>query len=306
MSTTTSTPTSLTPAQHPADGPPDGEPGSIGARLRGELCCPFDRAGINIEGFDAGATPHARSKKRAQRELEGELCSALFDAHELLMAHEERAVLLVLQGLDASGKSGTIKHVVSSMNPVGVRVATFKEPEGDEEDEPFLHRIERALPEPGQLAVFDRSHYEDAIVPAVHERDSDDVVDERIAAIRDFEERISHEGIVVVKCLLHLSYDEQRERFLRRLRRPDKRWKFSDADLETRRRWTQFVAAYGTVIGRTSTDVAPWYVVPSDNKWYRNWAIAHILLDVLRGLHDDYPHPDLGLDSLREELQPPH
>ena len=291
---------------NPADVPPDGESGSIGARLRADLRCPFDRAGINIEGFDPGATLHARSKRRAQRELEGELCSALFDAHELLMAHEERSVLLVLQGLDASGKSGTIKHVVSSMNPVGVRVTSFKEPEGDEEAEPFLRRIERALPEPGQLGVFDRSHYEDAIVPAVHERDADDVVDERIAAIRDFEERITHEGIVVVKCLLHLSYDEQRERVLRRLRRPDKRWKFSDADLETRRLWTQFVAAYGAVIGRTSTGVAPWHVIPSDHKWYRNWAIAHILLDVLRGLHDDYPHPDLDLEALRAQLQPPH
>jgi PPK2 family polyphosphate:nucleotide phosphotransferase len=222
------------------------------------------------------------------------------------MAHGTYRVLLVLQGLDASGKSGTIKHVVSALNPVGVRVTSFKEPDGHEEAEPFLARIERALPEPGQVGVFDRSHYEDAIVPAVHGRDTDDLIDERVSTIRRFEEELVANGTVVVKCVLNVSYDEQRERFRRRLRRPDKRWKFSDADLDTRRSWTQFIAAYGAVIGRTSTATAPWYVVPADHKWYRNWAVAHVLLDVLQGLHQDYPAPDLDLDALYARLEPPN
>lgn len=279
---------------------------SCGAALRRELSVPFDPRGTNLEGYDSRSTPLASSKKRAVRELQEELRPALFDAHELLMAHADRRVVLVLQGLDASGKSGTIKHVVSAMNPVGVRVSSFKAPTSEEEAEPFLARIERALPEPGELAVFDRSHYEDAIVPAVHERESDDIVDARVDAIRRFEEDLVADGVVIVKCLLNVSYDEQRERFLSRLREPDKQWKFSDADLETRRSWSHFVAAYGAVIGRTSTELAPWHVVPADRKWYRNWAIAQILLDALRELHDEHPRPDFDVAALEARLEPPH
>lgn len=284
---------------------PFNGPDSCGAALRREFSVPFDPQGTNLEGYDSRATPVESSKKRAVRQLD-ELRPALLSAHEMLMAHAERRVLLVLQGLDASGKSGTIKHVVSALNPVGVRVSSFKQPTSEEEAEPFLDRIERALPEPGELAVFDRSHYEDAIVPAVRERESDDVVDARVDAIRRFEEDLVADGTVIVKCLLNLSYDEQRERFLSRLREPEKRWKFSDSDLETRRSWSQFVAAYGSVIGRTSTELAPWHVVPADRKWYRNWAIAQILLDVLRGLHDEHPRPDLDVATLEARLEPPH
>ncbi len=285
---------------------PEQSSAGCGAALRRELSVPFDPLGTNLEGYDSRATPFESSKKRAVRELVEELRPALFEAHERLMAHADRRVVLVLQGLDASGKSGAIKHVVSAMNPVGVRVSSFKEPTGEEEAEPFLARIERALPEPGMLAVFDRSHYEDAIVPTVRERESDDMVDARVDAIRRFEEDLVADGTVIVKCLLNLSYDEQRERFLSRLREPDKRWKFSEADLETRRSWSQFVAAYGAVVGRTSTEIAPWHVVPADRKWYRNWAIAQILLDVLRGLHDEHPRPDLDVAALQARLEPPN
>lgn len=274
--------------------------------LRRELSVPYSPQGTNLEGYDARSTPFESSKKRAVRHLDEELRPALFAAHELLMAHADRRVILVLQGLDASGKSGTIKHVVSAMNPVGVRVSSFKQPTPDEEAEPFLARIERALPERGELAVFDRSHYEDAIVPAVQERESDDLVDARVDAIRRFEEDLVDDGTVIVKCLLNVSYDEQRERFRSRLREPEKRWKFSDADLETRRSWSHFIAAYGAVIGRTSTELAPWHVVPADRKWYRNWAIAQILLDVLQGLHDEHPRPDLDVTALEARLEPPH
>lgn len=287
------------------DAPVSDAP-TTGAELRRRLRAPWDHTGVTLAGFDPDETPLAPSRSDAEAEFHEELRPALHDAHELLMAHAEHAVLLVLQGLDASGKSGSIKHVVSAMNPVGVRVTSFKDPDGEEEQEPFLARIERALPEPGELGAFDRSHYEDAIVPAVVERDTDDVIDRRVATIREFEDRLVSEGTVPVKCFLHISYDEQRERLLRRLRRPDKRWKFSDADLETRRRWPEFTAACGAVIGRTSTDAAPWYVVPADHKWYRNWAVAHLLLDHLRSLHDQHPRPDLDLDDLRRRLAPPN
>jgi PPK2 family polyphosphate:nucleotide phosphotransferase len=279
---------------------------TIGGSLRETLRAPHDPIGVTLEGFDPAATPCAPSEAEATAELVDELRPRLEHLHELLMAHEKHAVLVLLQGLDASGKSGTIKHVISAMNPVGVRVTSFKEPEGEEENEPFLERIKRALPDAGQLGVFDRSQYEDAIVPAVYEQDPPEKIDERVAAICEFENQLVADGTVIVKFLLNISYDEQRERFLRRLRRHDKRWKFSDADVETRRRWPAFHAAYGDVVGRTSTDIVPWYVIPADNKWYRNWAVAQILVDVLGELHDDFPRPDLDLDDLREQLAPPN
>ena len=279
---------------------------SVGRTLRELLRAPHDPTGVTLDGFDPSSTPCAPSRSEAEAELEEVLRPRLAELHDLLMAHEDHAVLLLLQGLDASGKSGTIKHVVSPMNPVGVRVSCFKEPEGEEEREPFLERIRRALPEPGQLAVFDRSQYEDAIVPAVQEQDPPEMIDERVKLICEFENELVDDSTVVVKFLLHISYDEQRERFLERLDRPEKRWKFSDADLETRKRWHAYQAAYGDVVGRTSIDAAPWFVVPSNHKWYRNWAIAHILVDVMSELHSDYPTPDLDVDELRAQLMAPN
>lgn len=186
------------------------DPTSVGGQLRELFRVPHDPTGITLVGFDTRATPLAPSRSDAVEEFREELRPALHDAHELLLAHADHAVLLVLQGLDASGKSGTIKHVASAMNPVGVRVTSFTEPDSEEEDEPFLARIERALPQRGELGVFDRSHYEDAIVPAVEERDADDVIDRRVAVIRAFEERLVADDTVVIKCLLNISYDEQR------------------------------------------------------------------------------------------------
>ena len=279
---------------------------SVGHKLREVLRVDHDPIGVTLDGFDPSSTPCAPSRREAEAELADELRPRLAELHEMLMAHEEHAVLLLLQGLDASGKSGTIKHVVSAMNPVGVRVTSFKEPEGEEEDEPFLERIRRALPEPGQFGVFDRSQYEDAIVPAVEEQDPPEMIDERVKAICEFENELVDDGTILVKLLLNISYDEQRERFLRRLDRPEKRWKFSDADLATRKRWHVFQAAYGDVVGRTSIDVAPWYVIPANHKWYRNWAVAHILVDAMSELHSDYPAPDLDIDALRAQLSAPN
>jgi len=185
---------------------------------------------------------------------------------------------------------------VSAFNPVGVRVASFTEPEGEELNEPFLARIERALPDGGQIGVFDRSHYEDAIVPRALEGMTDDDFAKRIDQILDFEARLVDDGFVIVKCFLHIGYDEQRQRFLRRLDRPDKRWKFSESDLDTRRHWPAFHAACGDVIGLTSTETARWHVVPSDQKWYRNWAIASLLVEHLEALNLSYPDLDPAID----------
>ena len=260
---------------------------------------------VNLAGYDPGETPFIDSKSKAKDEL-AEMQEQLFDAHELLFAEEQRSVMLVLQGLDCSGKNGTIKHVVIAMNPAGIRTTSFTAPTKEEAAKHFLDRHRPAVPGPGQLGVFDRSYYEDVIVPsALHTDDESDVAD-RIDEINAFEDELAQNGTTLVKCMLHISFDEQRERFLRRLRRDDKRWKFSEDDLETRRHWNAFQTAYGNVIAQTSVDTAPWYVIPADHKWYRNWVIAKLLLAVFDSMGCAYPQPDFDLDDLRSRLAPPN
>lgn len=273
--------------------------------LSARLTAPSDED-LTLAGFDPGAT--FLSKSDAEDELDDELRPRLFDLHELMMANEDHAILLVLQGLDCSGKNGTIKHVVQAMNPAKVSVASFTEPEGDEVDEHFLERVRREVPEPGRLTVFDRSHYEDLFVPAVEDGMSGDEFDERVGEIVEFEEQLTNDGVTIVKCLLHISYDEQRERFLRRLRRPDKRWKFSESDIDTRTKWDEWQVVYGKAVGRTSTEHAPWFVVPADHKWHRNWVIGSLLVEQFERFDESYPEPydDAQLEELRARLDPPN
>lgn len=261
---------------------------------------------VNLAGYDPAETPLMDDEDDAEDELEDDMHEKLFDAHELVLAEEQRSVLLVLQGLDCSGKSGTIKHVVIAMNPSGVRTTSFVEPTEEEREQHFLERIRAGVPQPGELGVFDRSHYEDVVVPMALRTEDDDTIDKRIDEINEFEKELVENGTTIVKCMLHISFDEQRRRFLRRLRRDDKRWKFSESDLDTRRHWNEFQAAYGNVIARTTNDAAPWFVIPSDNKWYRNWAIAKLLLATYDSMGADYPQPDFDLDDLRRRLEPPN
>lgn len=261
---------------------------------------------VNLAGYDPADTPWMDDEDDAEDELEDEMHEQLFDAHELVFAEKERSVLLVLQGLDCSGKNGTIKHVVIAMNPAGVRTTSFQEPTEEEEKEHFLERAKRGLPEPGQLGVFDRSHYEDVMVPLALGTEDEDVIAQRIDEINEWEAELVDGGTTIVKCMLHISFDEQRERFLRRLRRDDKRWKFSESDLETRRHWADYQAAYGRVLAETTNDSAPWYVIPADHKWYRNWVIAKLLLATFDSMGAAYPQPDFDLDDLRARLEPPN
>lgn len=256
---------------------------------------------LTLAGYETDATPLVTGKKQAKSELE-ELGERLFDLHEMMFAGVAQGVLLVLQGTDASGKNGTIKHVINRVNPAGVSITEFEEPTEEEAQHHFLWRIERAVAGPGTLGVFGRSQYEDVIVPLAEGTEDASEIEARFAAIADFEAGLTESGIRVVKCLLHISYDEQRHRFLRRLRRHDKRWKFDEADLETRRRWDEYQMAYGEVLARSTTDDEPWYVVPADHKWYRNWAVASILVETLEDMDLSYPDPDLDLDALREAL----
>ncbi len=272
-------------------------PGSVSAELR----VGSDGQPLVLEGYSTDSTPLVENRKAAEKAFDQDLFH-LGDLHDRLMAANEHSVLVILQGLDGSGKSGTIKHVGRLLNAVGAAVAAFKEPDAKEKAEPFLARIRRELPDPGHLTFFDRSHYEDVIVPDVLDNLSDKELSRRIDEINAFEHESIESGTVVIKCLLHLSFEEQRRRFLRRLRREDKQWKFVESDLDTRAEWPRFQGAYGSAIGRTSTEVAPWFIIPSDKKWYRNWAVASLLSEHLADLRSEYPSIDDKVDGYRERL----
>jgi PPK2 family polyphosphate:nucleotide phosphotransferase len=206
-------------------------------------------------------------------------------------------VLLVLQGLDTSGKGGTVEHVLGSVNPVGLSIASFKAPSDEERSHDYLWRIHQHAPRHGQIGVFDRSHYEDVLVVRVEELAPKAVWKRRYDHINAFERLLVDEGTTVVKVLLHISKEEQRERLQARLDEPEKRWKFRRDDLSTREHWDDYQAAYQDLLRKTSTKHAPWHVVPSDHKWYRNWAVATILVGYLEALPLDWPEPE-GLGGL--------
>ncbi|HUF99566.1 MAG TPA: PPK2 family polyphosphate kinase [Ilumatobacter sp.] len=289
-------------SRHPADKIAElWSPGSVSAELR----APTVGEPLVLDGFRTDATPLVHDRSAAEEELVDHQ-STLDDLHDRLMAESRHSVLVILQGLDGSGKSGTIKHVGRRLNPVGISVACFKEPDAKEQAEPFLARIRRELPDPGHITFFDRSHYEDIIVPDALDKMSDKDLTKRIKDIVAFEEKLIQSGTVIVKCLLHISFDEQRERFLRRLRRPDKQWKFAESDLDTRADWARFQSAYGAAIGRTSTELSPWHIVPADHKWYRNWAIASLMYEHLAHLRSEYPPLDGDAEHFRAQLESPN
>jgi PPK2 family polyphosphate:nucleotide phosphotransferase len=211
-------------------------------------------------------------------------------------------VLLVLQGMDTSGKGGTARHVVGLVDPSGVHVVGFSAPTPEEAAHDFLWRIRRELPRPGRIGAFDRSHYEDVVTVRVLGLVDEATIDERIDVINRFEEELVAAGTVVVKCFLHISTEAQRERLLARLDDPTKHWKFSPGDLDTRERWEDYISAYEDALARTSTEIAPWHVIPADRKWYRNWAVTHLLVETLDELGLSWPEPDFDLEEQRARL----
>lgn len=274
----------------------------MSSSVRNQLRARVADGSFTLAAYDPDSTKLVDSKGDAKDDLD-DLRDKIFDLHEKLMAEDQRRVLLVLQGTDASGKNGTIKHVVSAVNPAGVTISSFTAPTEEELEHDFLWRIRKGVPEPGFLGVFDRSHYEDLLVPIAESTEDPTEIDRRTKEILDFELELVESGVTIIKCLLHISYDEQKERFLRRLRRPDKRWKFSESDLDTRLMWDQYQLAYGDVVARTSMEPAPWHIIPSNNKWYRNWAVARLLVETMQSMDLDYPQPDLDYDTLRRALE---
>jgi PPK2 family polyphosphate:nucleotide phosphotransferase len=208
-----------------------------------------------------------------------------------------RSVLLVLQGMDTSGKGGTIKHVCGQVNPQGLHIASFKKPTKAELRHHYLWRIRRQLPTSGLIGVFDRSHYEDVLVVRGNDLVPREVWSARYDEINEFEAELTAQGITLIKCFLHISPEAQRERLIARLKDPAKHWKYNPADLDTRARWSDYTTAYADALSRCSTVDSPWYVVPSDRKWYRNWLVGRLLLETLEDLKPQVPPGDFDVDA---------
>jgi PPK2 family polyphosphate:nucleotide phosphotransferase len=261
--------------------------------------------GAGATGFQLAAVdPAARlglKKKRALQDIE-ESRPELLDLQTRLYAENRRSLLVVLQGMDTSGKDGTIKHVIGHFNPVDVRITSFKEPTTEERRHGFLWRVRKALPGPGQVGIFNRSHYEDVLVPKVDAIVPPAVIERRYEQIRKFEGELQKAGTTTLKFCLHISWEEQRRRLHERLERPDKVWKFSEHDLDVRAKWDQYMAAYSAALLRCS-DPAPWYVIPADNKWVRDWAVTQLLLDALRGMDLKYPPPKVDVKAMKARLK---
>jgi PPK2 family polyphosphate:nucleotide phosphotransferase len=264
--------------------------------------------GFSLADVDPRSTPGAKGGKRKAAAQVAAAADELADLQERLWARgrtgSRQRVLLVLQGMDTSGKGGAVKHVVGLVNPAGVRITGFGAPTEEERAHDFLWRIEKALPPPGALGVFDRSHYEDVLVVRVHDLVPRAEWEQRYERINAWEAQLAEDGVVLLKVMLHISPDEQRERLLARLDDPTKHWKVNPGDVVERRSWAAYQEAYQAVLERCSPPQAPWYVVPADRKWYRNWALTGLLLHTLRGLDLQWPEPaELDLDGLRAALE---
>jgi PPK2 family polyphosphate:nucleotide phosphotransferase len=249
-------------------------------------------------GFDAG-------KAKGKAALFG-LGDELSDLQEQLWAERttgsQRRVLLVLQGMDTSGKGGVIRHGAELMDPQGLKITSFKAPTPAEKRRGFLWRIKQALPGQGMIGIFDRSHYEDVLIARVRELVTPNVWDRRYGQINDFEAELTGAGVTIVKCYLHISPDEQRTRLEARLDDPTKHWKYNPGDVDERKLWPDYMDAYHAALQRCNTPEAPWYVIPSDRKWYRNWAVTTILLETLKELNPEWPVADYDVDKEKKRL----
>ncbi|PRY30949.1 PPK2 family polyphosphate kinase [Umezawaea tangerina] len=256
----------------------------------------IDPEAVDLSAVDpAGSPVGPKSKSDAAEDLAG-MAAELDQLQENLYAEGvlggKRRVLVVLQGMDTSGKGGTIRHVAGLVNPQGLRIVSFKKPTRSELSHDFLWRIRRQLPTPGEIGFFDRSHYEDVLVPRVDKLVPPSVWRARYQQINDFEAELAESGVTILKCFLHISPERQKERLVARLETPEKRWKYNPQDLAVRAKWSQYQLAYTDLLTKCSPPTAPWYAVPSDRKWYRNWAVARLLLHTLRDLAPTYPVPD--------------
>lgn len=262
---------------------------------------------FRLDEIDPSSTPgYDEGKDRGRADLDAG-AAELDELQERLYAqsrvHEDSpAVLLVLQAMDSAGKGGIVRHVVGAVDPQGIALAAFKKPTPEEHAHDFLWRIEKRVPEPGFIGVFDRSHYEDVLIGSVRALATPEEIERRYGAIVAFEKRLTDRGIRIVKVMLHISSEEQKERLAERLDRPDKHWKYNPGDVDERALWGDYMAAYQTAIARTSTSTAPWYVVPANRKWYARLAVQALLLDALEDIDPQWPVADFDVDAEKARL----
>jgi PPK2 family polyphosphate:nucleotide phosphotransferase len=261
---------------------------------------------VDLSALDTRATPGFDGDKAAGRAALATLGPRLSDLQERLHAEGvsggSRRLLLILQGMDTSGKGGVIRHVVGQVDPQGCAITSFKAPTKEELAHDFLWRIRRRLPGPGKLGVFDRSHYEDVLVVRVHNLVTRSTWMRRYAAINRFEARLADDDIRVVKVFLHISKEEQRQRLLARLDDPTKLWKFNPHDVDERASWADYQEAYAAALERCNNDTAPWYRIPADRKWYRDWAVANLLVEHLEDMKLTWPKADFEVEEQRARL----
>jgi PPK2 family polyphosphate:nucleotide phosphotransferase len=217
----------------------------------------------------------------------------------LLYAEHKHALLIVLQGIDAAGKDGTIRHVMSGVNPQGCKVTPFKKPTPEEASHDFLWRVHKAVPERGDIGIFNRSHYEDVLVVRVHKLVPKKIWTQRYGQINGFEKILTENNVKILKFFLHISKQEQKKRFEERIADPDRRWKISEADFDERKFWDGYVSAYQDALEKCGTNRAPWYVIPSNKKWFRNLAVSHIIAETLEGLKMKFPPPTVNVKKLK-------
>ena len=274
--------------------------------LRDVLRCP--QAPVNLAAIDTGATPKAPGDKETTKDAAAQMGEQLSALQERLFARgrvnadSARRVLVILQGMDTAGKGGVVRHTFGLLDPQGVQLAAFKAPTKEELSHDFLWRIRRELPDAGMIGVFDRSHYEDVLVARVDELVEPEVWRRRYDRINRFEAELAASGTVIVKFFLHISPKVQQERLVARLDDPEKHWKFDPSDIAARAKWGDYQQAYTDVLDRCNPDIAPWYVIPADHKWYRNWAVAQILLETLRSMNITWPAVDFDVDEQRHKL----
>jgi PPK2 family polyphosphate:nucleotide phosphotransferase len=255
-------------------------------------------AGVRLSDYDPSETKLMPEKAQAEKEIEKDI-GRLDELQERLYAENRRSLLVILQGMDASGKDGTIKHVMTGLNPQTCTVSSFKVPAGEELDHDFLWRIERAMPRKGYIGVYNRSQYEDVLAARIHKLVRPEVWKQRYDQINRFEELKTELGISILKFFLHISKDEQKKRLEERLASPRKNWKFSMADARERELWNDYQAAYEDALSKCSTKWAPWYIIPANHKWHRNWMVARTIVERLESLNLKYPPPKEDLSKIR-------
>jgi PPK2 family polyphosphate:nucleotide phosphotransferase len=253
---------------------------------------------VKLSEWDPNDTSEFQGDKGAARLEIEHLNKRLEELQELLYAQHKHKVLIILQAMDTGGKDGTIRHVFEGVNPQGTRVANFKQPTPKELDHDFLWRVHKQVPAKGELVIFNRSHYEDVLIVRVHELVSPEVWKERYDQINDFEKVLAETGTTILKFYLHIDKEEQKQRLQARLDNPDKHWKFRRGDLAERKLWDKYMQAYQDVLNKTSTKMAPWYIVPANHKWYRDFVISTVLVNTLESLHMTYPEPEENLEGI--------